>query len=165
MGWPVDRINITQRFGITTDSGRLYASGSHNGMDLGIPVGSAVRSARQGVVWGTGNTDEQPGCYSYGRWIMVKHDNGLSTLYSHLSSTIVSSGQAVTKGQTIGYSGGTPGAYGSGYSTGPHLHFGLYATQATRLQLYTSSINCKKVVIPMADPKAYLDPLSYLPSL
>lgn len=165
LGWPLDRVNITQRFGFTTDSGRLYASGSHNGVDFGTPVGSAVKSARQGVVWGMGNTDAQAGCYSYGRWIMIKHDNGISTLYAHLSSSIVSVGQVVTRGQIIGYSGGTPGAYGSGYSTGPHLHLGLYATQGTRIQLYSSSINCKQVQIPIADPKAYLDPLAYMPVL
>jgi murein DD-endopeptidase MepM/ murein hydrolase activator NlpD len=165
LSWPLDRVNITQRFGVTTDSGRLYASGSHNGVDFGTPTGSAVKAVRQGVVWGMGNTDSQAGCYSYGRWIMIKHDNGLSTLYAHLSSSIVSVGQTVTRGQIIGYSGGIPGAYGSGYSTGAHLHLGLYATQGTRIQLYTSSINCKQVSIPIADPKAYLDPLSYMPVL
>ncbi len=165
LGWPLDRVNITQRFGVTTDSGRLYASGSHNGVDFGTPVGSAVKSVRQGVVWGMGNTDSQAGCYSYGRWIMIKHDNGVSTLYGHLSSSIVSVGQVITRGQIIGYSGGTPGAYGSGYSTGPHLHLGLYATQGTRIQLYSTSINCKQVQIPIADPKAYLDPLIYMPVL
>ncbi len=165
LSWPLDRFTITQRFGRTSDSGRLYASGTHNGADFGIPVGTAVKSVRQGVVVGMGNTDDQAGCYSYGRWIMVKHDNGLSTLYSHLSSSIVSMGQSVVRGQTIAYSGGTPGANGSGYSTGPHLHLGLYATEGVRIQKYASSINCKEVTIPLADPAAYLDPLAYLPVL
>ncbi len=165
LGWPLSRVTITQRFGKTSDSGRLYASGTHNGVDFGTPVGTPVMAVRQGVIWATGNTDDQSGCYSYGRWILVKHDNGLSTIYGHLSSSIVSSGQAVTRGQIIGYSGGAPGAYGSGYSTGPHLHLGLYATQGVRVQKYVSSINCKLVTIPLADPSAYLDPLAYMPAL
>jgi murein DD-endopeptidase MepM/ murein hydrolase activator NlpD len=120
---------------------------------------------RGGVVKAMGNTDDQKGCYSYGRWILIEHDNGLSSIYGHLSAAIVSEGQIVTTGQVIGYSGGAPGAYGSGYSTGPHLHFGLFATAGVQVSRYTSSINCKGVSIPIANPQDYLDPLAYLPKL
>lgn len=165
LAWPLDKVRITQQFGKTSSSGRLYASGTHNGADFGVPVGTPVKSVRDGVISGTGNTDSQKGCYSYGRWVLIKHDNGLSTLYAHLSASLVSTGQSVTSGQVIGYSGGMPGAFGSGFSTGPHLHLGLYATQAVRIEPYTTSINCKGVSIPLADPKAYLDPLAYMPTL
>jgi murein DD-endopeptidase MepM/ murein hydrolase activator NlpD len=172
--WPVDKIKITQMFGKTTDSGRLYASGTHDGVDFGTPVGSPVHAVRQGVIEGMGNTDEMnatlksegiPGCYSYGRWILIQHDDGLSSIYGHLSSAIVSVGQQVQAGQIIGYSGGAPGAYGSGYSTGPHVHLGLYATDAVKIERYTTSIGCKLESIPIAPPNGYLDPLAYLPSL
>jgi murein DD-endopeptidase MepM/ murein hydrolase activator NlpD len=165
LSWPLDRVRVTQQFGRTSSSGRLYASGTHNGIDFGTPVGSAVRTARSGIIRAQGNTDLQSGCYSYGRWILVEHDNGLSTLYAHLSASIVSAGQAVVTGQVIGYSGGQPGADGSGYSTGPHLHFGLFVTAGVSVQRYSTSINCKNTSIPIANPADYLDPLAYLPKL
>lgn len=95
-------------------------------------------------------------CYSYGKWIMVKHDNGLSTLYAHLDLIKVTVGQRVSLGETIGYSGNT------GYSTGPHLHFSVYATQGVRIEKFSDSINCKNAIIPQADWRAYLNPLLYL---
>jgi murein DD-endopeptidase MepM/ murein hydrolase activator NlpD len=164
--WPLDIIKITQRFGKTVDAKRLYVSGTHNGVDFGTSVGTPVKAVLSGVVSGFGNTDEQTGCYSYGRWILIKHSNGLSSLYGHLSlSKITSVGQAVDTGQIIGYSGGQPGSFGSGYSTGPHLHLGLYATQGVHVGQYTASIFCKQVQIPLAGPDAYLDPLAYLPTV
>ncbi|MDB5266310.1 MAG: Peptidase, family [Parcubacteria group bacterium] len=165
LSWPISKVKITQQFGKTSSSGRLYASGTHNGVDFGMPVGTAVMSVRQGVVKGTGNTDSAPGCYSYGRWILIEHDDGLSTIYGHLSASVVQTGQTIARGQVIGYSGGQPGVNGSGYSTGPHLHLGLYATQAVKIQVYTTSIGCKGTSIPIAPPNGYLDPLAYLPAL
>jgi murein DD-endopeptidase MepM/ murein hydrolase activator NlpD len=165
LSWPVDRVKITQMFGKTTDSGRLYASGTHDGVDFGTPVGTAVHAVRQGVIEGMGNTDEEKNCYSYGRWILIQHDDGLSTIYGHLSASIVTVGEQVTDGQIIGYSGGAPGAFGSGYSTGPHVHLGLYATQAVNVQIFSKSLHCQQVSIPIAPPNGYLDPLAYLPSI
>lgn len=163
--FPVDKVRITQMFGKTTDSGRLYASGTHDGVDFGTPVGTPVHAVRQGVIAGMGNTDDDKGCYSYGRWIFIQHDDGLSSIYGHLSASIVTVGEQVQAGQIIGYSGGAPGAYGSGYSTGPHVHLGLYASSAVKIEQYTTSIGCKAVSIPIAPPDGYLDPLAYLPAL
>ncbi|MES2470660.1 MAG: peptidoglycan DD-metalloendopeptidase family protein [Patescibacteria group bacterium] len=157
--WPLERVIVTQYFGNTafsTQNPQIYNGKGHTGVDLGAPIGTAVKSAMTGVIAGTGNTDLVPGCFSFGKWVMVKHPNGLSTLYAHLSVINVASGQDVVTGQIIGYSGNT------GYSTGPHLHFGVYATEGTRIQALQSSTNCKNAVIPVADFKAYLNPLSYL---
>lgn len=165
LSWPLQNIYINQYFGITSSSGRLYASGSHNGVDFRASVGTPVMAVRSGVIEGMGNTDDQRGCYSYGRWILIRHDNGLTSIYGHLSGAIVSTGQAVLTGQVIGYSGGQPGQYGSGYSTGPHLHLGLYASANVQIARFTTSINCKNVSIPLANPQDYLDPMAYLPNL
>lgn len=165
LSWPVENVYITQQFGKTSSSGRLYASGTHNGTDFRASVGTKILSVRGGVVKGTGNTDEQKGCYSYGRWILIEHDNGLTSLYSHLSGTIVSTGQVVGTGQVIGYSGGQPRQFGSGFSTGPHLHLAIFASSGVRIAKYSNSLNCQNVSIPLANPQDYLDPIAYLPRL
>ncbi|MBC7981754.1 peptidoglycan DD-metalloendopeptidase family protein, partial [Candidatus Parcubacteria bacterium] len=154
--WPVDMVRVTQYFGRTADAKRLYTSGTHNGIDLGVPRGTPIKASLTGVVTAIGNTDEQASCYSYGKWALIKHNNGLSTLYAHLDLHKVSPGETVATGQVIGYSGMT------GYATGPHLHFTVYATEGVTVQRYASSINCKNVSIPIAGPNAYLDPMLYL---
>jgi murein DD-endopeptidase MepM/ murein hydrolase activator NlpD len=163
LAWPLANVFVTQRFGKTEGSARLYASGSHNGIDFRATVGTPILAALDGVVEGAGNTDEQRGCYSYGRWVLIKHGNGLSTVYAHMSGSLVRKGDTVHTGQVIGYSGGMPGQNGSGYSTGPHLHLGLFASQGVQVRQFTTSIGCKQVFVPMADIQAYLDPLAYLP--
>ena len=161
--WPLDSVRITQYFGNTefaTQNPQVYGGKGHNAIDLAASPGTIVRAARDGTVVDTGNTDLQRGCYSYGKWIFIKHDNGLSTLYTHLSVISVSRGQGVAVGQVIGYSGST------GYATGPHLHFGVYATAGSEIVQFTKSINCKNVSIPVVNnTTAYLNPLSYLPAL
>ncbi len=157
--WPLDNVYLTQKFGKTVGAEELYVSGSHNGIDFRASVGTRVKSVLNGTVVGTGNTDQYAGCYSFGKWVMVKHPNGLSSIYAHLSVISVNKGQDVSTGDILGYSGNT------GYSTGPHLHLGVYATQGVRIEQFTNSRGCKQAIIPLADIKAYLDPLAYLPSL
>ena len=159
LSWPLDDIFITQKFGKTVGAEKLYTSGSHNGVDFRASVGTRVKNVLTGTVVGTGNTDAYTGCYSFGKWVMVRHDNGLSTIYGHLSVISVYIGQKLDTGETIGYSGN------SGYSTGPHLHISVYATQGVRIEKYVNSRGCKQVIMPLADIKAYLDPLAYFPSL
>jgi murein DD-endopeptidase MepM/ murein hydrolase activator NlpD len=151
---------ITQYFGNTkfSQSG-AYNGNGHNGVDFRSPPGTKIHAALSGEVVSTGNTDEFKGCYSYGKWVLIKHINGLSTLYAHLSHIAVSEGQKVSTGNIIGYSGNT------GYSTGPHLHFTVYATEAVkvvRLGDVKKFTNCANAHIPIAPLNAYLNPLSYL---
>ncbi|MDD5050255.1 MAG: peptidoglycan DD-metalloendopeptidase family protein [Candidatus Pacebacteria bacterium] len=157
LSWPLGHIVITQLFGKTVDSKRLYASGTHSGVDFGTPIGTPVKAALSGTVVGVGNSDLYRGCQSFGKWIMIAHPNGISTLYGHLSLMKVAKGDAVSTGQIIAYSGNT------GYSTGPHLHFGVYATQGVKIQPYPSGSYCKGALLPLAAHEAYLDPLVYLP--
>lgn len=154
---------ITQYFGNTsfaTANPQIYKGKGHNAIDIGAPDGTPVQAALSGVVLGTGNTDLVKGCYSFGKWILVVHGNGLSTLYSHLSSIDVSKGQSVLTGEVIGLSGRT------GYATGPHIHFGVYATEGTQImtlrQFRGSTIGCADATMPVATLDAYLNPLSYL---
>jgi murein DD-endopeptidase MepM/ murein hydrolase activator NlpD len=162
LAWPLESIRITQNFGDTPFSRAnpgVYNGKGHNGIDFRAPSGTMIKASLSGVVEGIGNTDEVRGCYSYGKWVLIRHTNGLSTLYAHLSLIRVQAGQEVSTGEIIGYSGST------GYSTGPHLHFTVYATQGVQIQKFDKSVNCKNTYIPIADLKAYINPLLYLPGL
>lgn len=84
----------------------------HTGVDLAAPAGTPILAAESGTVslvrkLGTG----------YGWYVVVSHGSNISTLYAHMSSIIVSEGQAVSRGQQLGGVGTT------GSSTGNHLHF------------------------------------------
>ena len=127
LAWPIKLKNdggigiITQKYGHTPYSNRLYKGKPHNGLDIGVPIGTPVYAADDGIVMAVDNNDKSSWAkYQYGKYVLIKHDNGLATLYAHLSRSAVSKGQTVSRGQLIGYSGNT------GYSTGPHLHFGVY---------------------------------------
>lgn len=160
--WPLKDIKITQYFGNTkfaSENPQVYSGKGHNGVDFRAAPGTKVKAALGGVVTAWGNTDAVRGCYSYGKWVLIKHNNGLSTLYAHLSHISVQKNEEVKTGSIIGYSGNT------GYSTGPHLHFTVYATQGMRIVKLgdiKKITNCAEISIPVADPKAYLNPLSYL---
>jgi murein DD-endopeptidase MepM/ murein hydrolase activator NlpD len=162
ISWPVDNVYITQLFGVTNASARLYVSGSHNGVDFRASIGTPVKAVLGGTVVGTGNTDLEAGCYSFGRWIMIKHNNGLSTIYGHLSLIKVSIGQTVSTGDVIGLSGYSGYVYPPG-PAGAHLHLGVYATAGVEIKQFIQSRGCKQVIVPIADTKAYLDPMLYLP--
>ena len=156
LSWPLANIFVTQNFGKTSDSGRLYASGSHNGTDFRATVGTKVMSAGNGIVEGTGDTDSVCPGASYGKWVFIRYDNGLASLYGHLSLILVKPGQKVRTGEVVAYSGNT------GYSTGPHLHMSLYAGQGVKITTLKSTVCKGTYTMPIADPKAYLDPLEYL---
>jgi murein DD-endopeptidase MepM/ murein hydrolase activator NlpD len=161
LSWPVDNVRITQYFGNTpfAQSG-AYSGKGHNGIDLAAPIGTPLKAALSGVVLATGDTDVGR-CYSFGKWVMIKHPNGLSTMYSHLSQIKAVPGQSVSTGQLIGYSGET------GYATGPHLHFGVYVTSNTQIIKLGSATKsksaCSDVVMPVTQSlSGYLNPLNYL---
>lgn len=118
LAWPLKGI-ITQKYGPTFETGFVNeAYKFHNGIDIEADIGDSIKSALDGVVKARGDN----GKYAYGKWLAIDHQNGLITLYAHLSAYAVSVGQTVKAGQTIGYAGNT------GFSTGPHLHFTVYAT-------------------------------------
>lgn len=118
---PIQNPRITQNWGEVSN---LYGGRPHNGLDIGAPIGTPVFAARDGRVTAVGNN----GRLQYGRYILIQHDNGLSTLYAHLSRQATTQGAAMKRGDLIGYVGNT------GYSFGSHLHFGLYWSNSIVMQ-------------------------------
>lgn len=160
LSYPLDNVTVTQYFGATVAAKRLYVTGSHNGMDFRAPIGTRVLAAASGTIIGTGDTDPVCPGASYGKWVLIKHINGLSTVYGHLSSIAVSEGQQVRMGQVIAYSGST------GYSTGPHLHLSVFAANGVEVKsLASKACSGKMYRIPIAATNAYLDPMLYLPPI
>lgn len=161
--WPLDNNIITQRFGYTQFAlSGAYGGSRHNGMDLGTPTGSNLYAPLTGVVRDIGNTDIVPGCFSWGKWILIDHPNGLSTMYAHLSHISAVPGQSVRTGDIVGYTGNT------GYSTGPHLHWTLYVSDAVQVRQFNefkSVTSCGSAKSPFSAIEGYLDPLDYLPPL
>lgn len=162
--WPLENVVITQLFGGTEfarQNASVYAGRAyHPGIDLGAPRGTQIRAPLAGTVRATGNTDAFPGCYSWGKWTLIDHANGLSTLYAHQDVISVSPGQSVATGQVIGYTGNT------GYSTGPHLHFTVYAKAGVSVRRFNeikTVTSCGAATTPVAATDAYIDPMLYLP--
>lgn len=92
----------------------MKGSGSfHSGIDLPAPFGTPIVASLDGTVVGAGYH------YSMGNYVLLSHGGGLYTVYMHASKLLVSSGAYVSKGQRIALVGST------GFSTGPHLHFGI----------------------------------------
>jgi len=105
MLWPTSVRRITQ-----------YFSWRHPGADIAGPVGTPIYAADDGVV-----TLVEKKRTGYGWQLMIDHGNGFKTRYGHNSKMLVSLGQRVSKGEVIALMGST------GRSTGPHLHFEVYA--------------------------------------
>lgn len=106
---PVRGYGINSGYGQRTLGGQTRA---HEGVDFAAPRGTGVFAAAEGQVLRTGFD-----AGGYGSFVEVRHPNGMTSLYGHLSRIDVHSGMNLTTGQRIGLVGST------GRSTGPHLHF------------------------------------------
>lgn len=111
--WPAPGNNrITSYFGSRT-SPTAGASSNHKGIDIACNTGDSIVAAAAGtVIVSTYN-------YAEGNYICIDHGGGVVTVYMHNSALLVSVGESVVAGQQIAQAGST------GYSTGPHLHFGV----------------------------------------
>jgi murein DD-endopeptidase MepM/ murein hydrolase activator NlpD len=148
MRWPLDEINVSSGFGLRSDPiarpvaasakarnnkarNKKTASGGpvrpgrplprrallmHHGVDFAAETGTPIHAAAAGTVTGARPNG------GYGNWIEIGHDDGLKTVYGHLSAFAadLAEGAWVERGQLIGFVGTT------GRSTGPHLHFELH---------------------------------------
>jgi len=115
--WPA-RGWISSWYGWRSDpfsGGRVF----HNGIDIGVDMGTPVHAAMDGFVSETGYNS------SFGNYIVLEHHAGWMSLYGHLQTVSVKSGQRIAAGQRIAFSGNT------GYSTGPHLHFSVFKNGRT----------------------------------
>ncbi|MBI3638366.1 peptidoglycan DD-metalloendopeptidase family protein [Candidatus Wolfebacteria bacterium] len=139
---------LSQGYGATSFAKYGYRGKWHNGLDYAAPIGTPIFAAEKGEVVAAGNQDNY--CYrgAYGKFLIISHENNLTTLYAHLSLQIVKKGDIVERGQLIGYVGKT------GYSTGSHLHFTVYSSP-------TFKMGPSKVCGPMPFG-GDLNPLDYL---
>lgn len=117
-GWPVPNYSyISSRFGWRT----LYGKKNwHTGIDIAGAniLGKPIVASNAGKVIKAVTTYVPK--RGYGKYVMIDHGGGYTTMYAHCTSLAVKVGDVVTRGQTIAYVGST------GNSTGPHLHFGIY---------------------------------------
>lgn len=102
--WPVPQYTYVSR----------WMSSFHKGADICAAYGTPIYASDSGVVVTAGYH------YSYGNYVVIDHGNGWTTLYGHMSALGCSSGQAVERGEVIGYVGST------GNSTGNHCHFEMH---------------------------------------
>ncbi len=106
--WPAPGYKrISSRFGW-----RSWSNSYHKGIDIASPMGANIIASKGGKVV-TSSYNEG----GYGNYVIIDHGGGYMTVYGHLKTRLVSVGQQVNGGQTVGYCGST------GRSNGPHLHF------------------------------------------
>ncbi|MDE7160634.1 MAG: peptidoglycan DD-metalloendopeptidase family protein [Muribaculaceae bacterium] len=147
---PHPACRVTSNYGYRAKFGRM-----HKGVDLGIKSNDTIYAAFDGKVRLTAYEAK-----GYGNYVIMRHPNGLETVYGHLNKALVKPDQVVRAGQPIGLGGST------GRSTGPHLHFETrfmgyainpaaifdFANKTTHTDTYTFS------------KKTYQQPRNYAPS-
>lgn len=112
--WPFDTSRITEGYGWAA-----WRNGVHDGIDFGVPQGTELRATASGVVRNNdaGQRD--------GAGVDIRTDDGWIVRHWHVSEFLVPNGSYVNAGDVIARSGGGKGTWGAGFSTGPHLHWGV----------------------------------------
>jgi hypothetical protein len=128
--WPVpitiSRLGTMTQRTVSSGFGPRAAPGgvgskNHQGIDIPVDVGTTVYAVARGTV-----TESVPDHSEAGTYITIDHGDGYYTRYLHLSRADLKVGDPVNLGTVVGLSGGQPGAWGAGTSTGPHLHFEVW---------------------------------------
>jgi murein DD-endopeptidase MepM/ murein hydrolase activator NlpD len=145
LGYPIASLRMTQGYGNVPGACKYYKSCFHNGVDYGAPIGTPILAAEDGEVIAASTATSK---LQYGYYVLIKHDNNLTTLYAHMSKIAAIKGTRVQRGEVIGYIGQT------GYSFGPHLHFVVYQSATVKLQTLGSA-----GLVPLG---VTLNPLNYL---
>ena len=110
---PLKFTRVSSRFSGGRFHPILRTTRAHNGTDLAAGYGTPVRAIGQGVVTSAGYQG------GYGNLVVIRHANGYTSYYGHLSRIMVRSGQRVGQSDLVGLVGAT------GLATGPHLHYGI----------------------------------------
>jgi len=108
---PVKSFPINSKFGLRRLGGEPGAR-MHRGVDIAAPKGTSIFAAAEGRVIRAGHDPA-----GFGRFVEIRHPNGLTTLYAHMSRVDVATGDELSAQERVGLVGST------GFSTGPHLHF------------------------------------------
>lgn len=148
--YPLKSILVTQGYGKTSYAKKTGSYGPahfHNGLDFGASTGTSILAAGDGKVVAVGNN----GKYAYGKWVAIDHQDGIITLYGHMSKQLVKRGDSVGQGDTIGLVGST------GNATGPHLHFTVYSTKSFDVVPSSSVPSVKDIPVgATVNPSVYL---------
>lgn len=153
LNFPVSNVVITQYYGPTKFAERAYRSKFHTGVDFSATIGTPIFALTDGKISRVDNNDRGASRwnrYQYGRYVLMEHPNNLSSLYAHLSRTVVKVGDIIKKGDLIGYSGN------SGYAFGPHLHLTVFWTPSIQLKPVPPAAG----LVPIG---VTIDPMDYLP--
>jgi murein DD-endopeptidase MepM/ murein hydrolase activator NlpD len=108
------RGRLTSPFGWRTDPVTGNVRRHHAALDLAAPTGTPIKAASDGTVSAVGTNA------TYGKYVIITHSDGFNTMYAHMNKIIINNGAKISQGTVIGEVGNT------GYSTGPHLHFGIF---------------------------------------
>lgn len=152
LSYPIPGAKLSQEYGRTEFAEYAYKSKFHNGLDFAAPIGTPVYAALDGRVTAVDYNDRGPARwqrYQYGRYVLVEHNNNLTSLYAHLSTATVRPGDIIKKGDLVGYVGLT------GYTFGAHLHFTVYWSASIQMKSIPPAMGLVPVGVTI-DPADYL---------
>lgn len=109
--FPLNNIRLTSGFGIRVDPITGKKGSFHAGLDFSCNIGENIKVVNDGVVVQVTHSN-----VGYGNYVIVEHTKDELSLYAHMSSLKVVTGESISQGDTVGFCGST------GSSTGPHLH-------------------------------------------
>lgn len=112
--WPFSQSTITEGYGWAD-----WRQGIHDGIDFGVPQGTELRATMSGTIY---NNDAGA---AGGAGVDITAPDGMKARHWHVSKFLLPNGTNVQAGDVIALSGGTPGTWGAGFSTGAHLHWGI----------------------------------------
>lgn len=116
-GWSVEQYTATADFAYPVNGtvSQEFKSGDHEALDIAADTGTYIHAAQDGTV-AVADTYDNSAC---GKYVKLDHGGGWTTLYCHMNSVYVSTGESISQDQHIGTVGDT------GHSTGPHVHYAI----------------------------------------